>query len=149
MAVTALLRLGKLTDRGDLVAKAERTLQSFAGLMGQHSRATGQMLLALDFMLNRPCEIVVIPDDAAASTEEATAAIRLIRGRFLPNKVVTARIPNLQRSATKGAEPDRVVPLLAGKQSIDRKVSVYICENYSCRAPVVGLDALTEALRQR
>jgi uncharacterized protein YyaL (SSP411 family) len=150
LAVTSLLRLGKLTGRNDLLDKAERTLGSFATLMDQHSRATGQMLVALDFMLNRPCEIVVIPGDSTADLQDADAAIRSIRTCFLPNKVVAA--PPFDRKDLPAATQTplhQLVPLLADKKSIDGKLTVYFCENFSCQAPAVGREAVIESLRQR
>ncbi len=156
-AVGALLRLGKLTGRTDLVAKAERTLQSFAGVMAQQSRATGQMLLTLDSLMNHPVEFVIVAGDAPDSATETANALRMVRRQLIPNKVVAAPFSGMYDPAggpSGNAITDQipvagecVVPLLADRKAIDGKITVYVCENYSCQAPVVGLDALAEALR--
>ena len=79
MAVTALLRLAKLTGRADLRDKAEATLRLFAGLMEEHPTATGQMLIALDFDLGPVEEYAVVGDpsargDAAGAAGDSAAA---------------------------------------------------------------------------
>ncbi len=50
-AVTAMLRLARLTGRTDFLKKAETTLQLFHGLMAKHPMSAGQLLIALDFWL--------------------------------------------------------------------------------------------------
>ncbi len=68
MAVTALLRLVKLTGRMDLQEKAETTLRLYRGLLAAHPLAAGQMLLALDFHLGPVQEIAVVGDPASEDT---------------------------------------------------------------------------------
>src|SRR5262249_7902318 len=46
MAVTALLRLAKLTGRDDLRERAEKTLRLFSGVLTGTPRVAGQMLIA-------------------------------------------------------------------------------------------------------
>ncbi len=60
VAVMALLRLGKLTGRGDFLEKASATLQLFGGLMSQSPMAAAQMLLCLDFVQGPVQEFAVI-----------------------------------------------------------------------------------------
>ena len=43
------------------------------------------------------------------------------------------------------AETDKLVPLLAGKAALDG-VTTYVCENFTCQAPLVGAAALEAAL---
>src|SRR5262249_37819070 len=88
MAVTALLRLGKLTGRADLLEKAETTLRLFAGLMTTTPLAAGQMLVALDFYLGPVEEFAIVGDPACEQTQRA---LRAVRTAFRPNKVVALR----------------------------------------------------------
>ena len=60
VAVTALLRLVKLTGRADLLDKAEATLKLYAGLMQTRPFTSAQMLIALDYYLGPLQEITVI-----------------------------------------------------------------------------------------
>jgi uncharacterized protein YyaL (SSP411 family) len=136
LAVHALLRLGSLTGRTDLMSKAERTVQSFSGVMGQSPRAAGQMLIAVDFMRNRPVQVVISP---ASADSETCEMLRAIRRSFMPSKVVA-------RGAAE-AEVTRVLPLAVDKPSLEGRTTVYICENYACQAPVTGVNALQGALQ--
>src|SRR5262249_51941288 len=64
MAVTALLRLAKLTSRRDLAEKAETTLRFHGGLLEMSPISVGQMLLALDFYLGPVQEFAVVGGDS-------------------------------------------------------------------------------------
>ncbi len=136
MAVTALLRLVKLTGRVDLQEKAEATLKLYAGLLTEHPMAAGQMLIALDFYLGPVQEFAIVGDPTADDTQRV---LRVIRRGFRPNAVVA-----LQSPAT-GAQAEEMIPLLAGKKA-GGPVTTYICENFACQAPVVGAEALEVAL---
>jgi uncharacterized protein YyaL (SSP411 family) len=137
MAVTALLRLAKLTGRADLRDKAERTLRLFRGLMEASPMAAAQMLIAYDFDLGPVKEFAVVGDPAADQTRQV---LRMIRSGFRPHKVLALTSP-----ADAGA--DAVVPLLAGKTAAGG-VTTYICENFTCAAPLVGAAAVEAALRE-
>jgi uncharacterized protein YyaL (SSP411 family) len=138
MAVLALLRLAKLTGRQELFVKAEATLQLFQGLMAASPLAAGQMLVALDYYLGPVQEFAVVGD---FSDEDTRQTLRLIRGRFQPNRVVAAK------SAGKdGTRPD-LLPLLADKTARGA-VTTYICENFACQAPLIGVEPLAAAFKK-
>jgi hypothetical protein len=127
VAVTVLLRLAKLLDRRDYFAKAEATLRGYRQLMAEHPAASGQMLAALDFYLGPMQEIAVVGDDTAE-------ALEAIHRSFGPNRVIA------------GGDSD--IPLLKDRPAADG-VAVYVCENYACRAPLVGIDAVRRAFGER
>ena len=85
MAVTALLRLAKLTGRQDFWQKAEQTLRLFQAVMAGNPMAGGQLLIALDFYLGPVQEVAVVGDPAAADTQRV---LRAVRQKFTPNRVV-------------------------------------------------------------
>ncbi len=130
MAATGLLRLAALTGRDDLRTKAEATLTAFHGVIDDSPVAAGQMLLALDFLLGPVQEFAVIGNAADAETKQVLA---LIRKGFHPNKVLAFREPQ--------AKDD--VALLRGKAALGG-VTTYICRNFACQAPVVGVKALAQ-----
>jgi len=138
MAVTALLRLAKLTGRTDLHDKAEATLRLFRGLMADHPMAAAQMLIALDFHLGPVQEFVVVGDPAA---DETRRVLRAIRGGFHPQKVVAQKSPGFEALGI-----DNLLPLLHGKTALG-SVTTYLCDNSMCLPPLVGAEAVESSLR--
>jgi uncharacterized protein YyaL (SSP411 family) len=130
MAATGLLRLAALTGRGDLRDSAERTLTAFAGPMRDSPSGMGQMLAALDFYLGPANEVAVIGAVDSGAVQRVLAAIR---ERFLPTVVLAAHEPG-----TSDADAD-LIPLLHDRPARDA-VSTYLCENFTCQAPAVGID---------
>lgn len=132
VAVTVLLRLAKLLDRRDFAAKAEETLRGYRETMADHPAAAGQMLIALDFYLGPVQEIAVV---GRMSDSDTRFAIGVIRKAFRPNQVIAFHDPS------SGIAPD-FIPLLKEKSMVDGKVTVYVCENFACQAPLVGVEAV-------
>jgi uncharacterized protein len=137
MAATALLRLGALTGRDDLSAAGRSTLESVQLYLERAPTAMGQSLVALDFLLATPREFAAIsgPDSA-----ELTAVLETIATPFLPHKVVAPATPE-QAAALSPA-----LPLLADRPARDGRTTTYICEHFTCQAPVVGVEGVATAL---
>jgi uncharacterized protein YyaL (SSP411 family) len=138
MAVTALLRLAKLTGRGDFREKAEATLHLFSGLMASSPMAAAQMLLALDFYVGPVQEFAVV---GPTQSPETKRALRAIRSGFRPNKVTA-----FQATADGPRAQVESIPLLAGKTE-QGAVTTYICQDFTCQAPLVGAEAVEIALK--
>ena len=135
MAATALLRLSKLTGRTVDAAKAQETLKTYRTLMADTPMGAGQMLAALDFWLGPVDEIAVI---GAADSPAVQEVLALLRGQFRPNRVIAFHDP-----ATGPSE----VKLLEGKESLG-DVTVYVCRDFACRAPLIGVDAVRRDLSE-
>jgi uncharacterized protein YyaL (SSP411 family) len=143
MAAIALLRLARLTGRGDLAERAVRTIQLVRSGLEATPTAFGQMLVALDYHLGPVEEFAVVGDAAAKDTQEA---LRLVRQGFRPNKVVAfldSTLPTAERERLT-----RLIPLLAGKDSVGGEVTTYVCRDFACAAPLVGLEAMRAAGRK-
>ena len=137
MAVVALLRLAKLTGRTDLWDKAERTLKLYQGLMASHPQAAGQMLMALNFYLGPVQEIAIVRQPVSSDLPKV---LQIIRRQFQPNRVIA------MKTAGEDSKADAVIPLLAGKTAL-ATVTTYICENFTCQAPLIGVEAAEAALK--
>lgn len=138
MAVTALLRLVKLTGRSDLQDKAETTLRLYRGLLSSQPMAAGQMLLALDFHVGPVDEIAIVGDP---TSEETRRVLRAVRGRFQPNRVVAVKVAHDAAAA-------KLIPLLADKP-MQEGTTTYICRDFACQAPLVGAAAVEAALTSK
>ena len=107
--------------------------------MNESPTAFSSMLCALDFYLDSPAEIALVgkPDDA-----NIKEMLKVIHGRYLPNKVVALINP-----ADKSAETAYTrMPLLAGKTLMDGKPAAYVCRNFTCTAPVTNAVDLQKTL---
>jgi uncharacterized protein YyaL (SSP411 family) len=138
VAALALLRLSKLTDQRDLQDRAEKTLRHFKGLMERTPQAAAQMLIGMDFYLGPVLEFAVVGDDGSAELPEVLNAIR---SEFLPNKVVALKPSNEDQLRLEG-----LIPVLAGKKAL-APVTTYVCQNYTCRAPLLDVRAVELALK--
>jgi uncharacterized protein len=147
LAANALLRLGRLLGRNDYLDAAEQTLSASAPVMQRAPMAAGQMLLALDFYLGPASELVLVGDMSRDDTKQAIAAIHR---QYLPRTVFTARD---QRSKETGSAKSKYLnEIFAGKESSDGQPALYVCHNFACQAPAVGLQAIEsqlEKLRQK
>lgn len=137
MAAAALLRLGKLLGRSDFLDVAEDILQAAAPMMQQIPMAAGQMLLALDLRLGPLYEIVLVGPQASQIAHDA-------HRQFLPRRVIAAR----EESA---AQTGPLNDLFAGREA-DGDCTLYVCQDQTCREPVVGkvdIDAALEELAKQ
>jgi uncharacterized protein YyaL (SSP411 family) len=104
-----------------------------AGVMEQHPLAAGQLFVALDYWLGPGEEVVIV---GKFSDDDVRRAIRAARRPFAPLRVVAVGEP--------GDEAAKL-PLLADKTP-QGPVTTYICQNYACQAPLVGVGAAEQAL---
>ncbi len=137
MAATALLRLGVLTGRDELRASGRAALEAVKVVLENAPSAAGQSLIALDFELSPVRELGVI---AGADIQEFHHVLEAIYARFLPGVVLAPATE--QRAASLAA----LVPLLAERPARDERTTTYICENFTCQEPVVGVDGVTAEL---
>jgi uncharacterized protein YyaL (SSP411 family) len=137
MATTTLLRLARLTGRTDLQDRAEATLRLYGELMRSHPFAAGQMLLALDFHLGPVQEFAVVGDPRGDETRQV---LRAISTGFRPNKVVALR-------PVGGCVREDLLGLLEGRTAVGGRTTTYLCENFTCREPLIGAEAVEKALK--
>ena len=128
VAADVLLRLAAVTGRNDYREKAELIIHTAASLLRQYASGFGRMLAAVDFYAGPSKEIAIAgaPD----------AFLPLLRRGYFPRAVIAA-----------GAAADRIA-LLRDRPMIDGKPTVYVCENFMCKQPVLDLAALEEQLKE-
>ena len=137
LAATALVRLGALTGRADLTSAGKSALQAIQVVLEREPAACGQSLIALDFLLGKVTEFAVI---AGSEPAEQRAVLETIASAFRPHKVVAPATPEQASSLASR------LALLADRPVRDSRTTTYVCEHFTCRAPVVGLTGLKEAL---
>ncbi|MBU2609238.1 MAG: thioredoxin domain-containing protein, partial [Chloroflexi bacterium] len=136
-ATLALLKLARLTDNERFQQVATQALSSMRELMPHSPLGFGNWLCALDLYLSTPKEVAIIgPRDNPAAAE----LLHTLCATFLPNKVVAAYDPT---------DPTAIsdLALLSNRPMVNGMPTVYICQQYTCQAPVTDPTALTAQLQ--
>ena len=116
MLAFVLLRLARIWGDDELERLAVGALRLVRDLLPRAPSAFGWALCALDLHLAPPREIAVVgPVDSPVARAALTP--------FAPDAVVAVG-------------PADGVPLLEGKNLVDGRPAVYVCERFACRAPV-------------
>jgi uncharacterized protein YyaL (SSP411 family) len=116
IAVLNLLRLGEFTNIYSYKKRAEKALMSFSGTLNSNPVALSEMLLAIDFFLDSPKEIIVVTPEGEKG--KADPFLFEFRKQFLPNRIlaVISEGKDLQYHA-------KVIPLVKGKLAQEKKVT--------------------------
>ena len=126
VAVFNLLKLAILTGNPEYRSIAETNLETMHLPLTRYPNGFGYLLGAADFYLGPVKEIAVVGDP---QSDETRRLLEVVHRQFLPNKVVALLDPN-------DAEGARELPLLEGKTLVKGRPAAYVCENYTCKAPV-------------
>lgn len=137
VAALNLFRLGRLTGRSGLEEQAERILEAFSGQVSQAPMAYTHMLGALDFALGPGQEIVLCGGPGGPGYEDM---VRRIHQAFLPSRVLLGKGP-----ADEEKRLAELAPFTADLPACETP-TVYLCQNFSCQAPIQDLARLEEAL---
>jgi len=135
MATQLLLRLYHFTGDNRHRARADKVLRSYYDSMESQPFGFAHLLCALDAYVQGTKEIVIVGEPADAAVKQLIAEVDSI---YLPNKVVQIAAP-----ATPLAE---ISPLLQGKTQVDGRATAYVCQNFTCSAPVTSASELRDLL---
>ncbi|MDA7980733.1 MAG: thioredoxin domain-containing protein [Pirellulales bacterium] len=133
MLATALLRVGQMTGRTNLIAAAQDILSSFRDSLQRMPMATGQLLTALDWALGPTKEIVITAKDQPTVRRHLAD----LQTRFLPNCLIAAQ---WQRDSYHS---DGLSGLFSDKPPSEEP-TVYVCQNFACQTPVSGNDDISK-----
>ena len=139
VAARALAKLAAHLDKGDYRERAARALRAYGKLVERSPRSFATSLGVVDFLLQSPLEIVLAGTPGEASYE----ALRKALGeRYLPNAIFAHVDPS--RPSAEG----EALPLSQGKTTAFGKAALYVCQNFTCAAPIVDVADLERALTQ-
>jgi len=136
MATQLLLRLHHLTGNDDYRTNAEKVLRSYYDAMESQPFGFAHMLCAMDSLLKGFKDVVVVGNPGDAGVQEMIAAINSL---YLPNKVF--------QLATPDSPLAEISPLLEGKNQVDGRPTAYVCQNFTCSAPVTSASDLRDLLQ--
>jgi uncharacterized protein YyaL (SSP411 family) len=139
VAALNLLRLAQFRDDKELELRAKKTTDAFGPTLSHFASAMPQMLVALDFSLSKPRQIVI----AGKRDDPATKALLAeVHRHFRPNKILLL---------ADGAEGQKYLgeknEAIRAMSMVDGKAAAYVCENFVCKAPVTDVKALGALLR--
>ena len=126
-AAFGLLRLARLSGESRYEDQALGVLRLLSPMAARHPLAFGHLLRAADFALAAVREVAIVgPAPGAAEL------VRAVRSALRPHLVLA------------GGEGD--LPLLAGRGPVGGRAAAYVCEHFTCQAPVTSAAALSAAL---
>jgi uncharacterized protein len=138
VAALNLLRLAQFRNEKRWYERAEKTIDAFSSQIGHFASAMPQMLVALDLSLSKPWQIVIA---GKGDSKETRALLKEVHRHFLPNKILVLADGG-EGQKYLGEENEAIHAITV----IDGKPAAYVCENFTCKAPVTDPKALGELL---
>ena len=138
VAALNLLRLGQVTGNAALRDRAEKTFGSVASQLGRAPTSMPQMLVAYEFRLSKPRQIVLA---GKLDSPDTHAMLDEINSRYLPDKVLL-----LADGAEAQKRLSEHLPMLQSPTAIDGRTTAYLCENNACQLPTTDASKLARLL---
>ncbi|PYL73936.1 MAG: thioredoxin domain-containing protein, partial [Verrucomicrobia bacterium] len=140
VAAHNLLRLAQIRDKKQWEERAEKTISAFRTTLSRFPSAMPQILVALDFSSRKPRQIVIAGKKDAPETK---ALLSEVHRHFLPTTILLV---------ADGAEGQKYLgedlEAIHRMSMVDEKPAAYVCENFTCKAPVIDSDQLAKLLAQ-
>src|SRR5207248_481475 len=140
VAALNLLRLSQFRDDPAAAGaeRARKAIDAFTTTLSHFPSSMPLMLVALGYSLSKPRQIVIAGKKDAPETK---ALVQEVPRHFLPNTVL------FLADGAKGqqylGEKNEAIRAMS---PIDGKPAAYVCENFTCKAPVTDPKALAELL---
>jgi len=135
-----LLRLHEFTMKDSYRQRWEKTIGAFNEVLSRAPSALSEMLLAVDFYLDTPKEVVIVAPGSRANAEILLAQLR---STFLPNRILAVAGEGQDLNAQA-----KLVPLLENKVAQKGKPTAYVCERGVCELPTTAPDVFARQLRK-
>lgn len=130
------LRLARLTGHRDLEELAQKLFHAFSSSLSQVPMGHAALLAAWTYSRAKGKEVVLAGRDDTAGMLEMLEALR---GAFLP-------FTSVLRIGSEYPEMDEIAPFTRDYPKDVQTATAYICENFSCRAPLLDPALFREAL---
>ncbi|MFQ5928330.1 MAG: thioredoxin domain-containing protein [Acidobacteriota bacterium] len=141
IAILSLLRLSEIAGKERWRQMAEKSIRAFERRLAAAPQAMPQMMVAVNFYLDKPKQILIAGHRSASDTR---AILREVHKRFIPNKIIVL--------ADGGRAQERLaqsLEILNSLRRIDGKATAYICENYVCKLPTNDVSVVGRLLDGR
>lgn len=135
VAAVSLVRMAFLTGQMDFLDKAEDMLAAFYGDMDRYPSGGTHFLQSLLLRETPAKEVVVLGTD---DDQDRTKLLSKLQAEFSPNVfILTSDSP---------ASFSNIAPFAAKYKQIDSKITVYVCENFSCHKPTTDTDEALQTI---
>ena len=136
VAMLNLLRIARITMNNSFEEKADKINRAFSRQIGKYPAGFTQFLVGLDFAIGPSYEIILTGEK---NTKEAGLFLSIIEDRFIPNKIILF--------ISSAEDPiNKIIPYLINYEVQGEKITVYVCENYTCNLPVSDAGELKKAI---
>jgi uncharacterized protein YyaL (SSP411 family) len=135
-AALGLLRLAALSGERASETQAIGVLRLFARAAPRQPDAFAHLLRALDFHLTPTREVALVsPATDGGSAEQLSELAKVVRRDFRPHLVLAG-----------GREGTTTPALLQGRTPVEGRPTAYVCEHFTCQAPVTDPKLLHDLL---
>jgi uncharacterized protein YyaL (SSP411 family) len=141
VAALNLLRLSEMTDNKKFRAQAEEIFAAIGNRLQTAPSALPQMLVAINFLLDTPRQIIIAGTPGALDTQNM---VREVNSFFIPNRIILfADGGNDQNTLASNIEFIKSVHVL------NSKATAYICRDFACNLPTNSLEELESILKTK
>ena len=139
-AVAAMncIRLSRFTGNMKWDEIAHKTFLAFSDGINRVPSAHSFMLTSFMFGEESPKEIVVVSKE---KDSEAISMVRKIQSSYNPHSILILK--NMDDTKTL----DKVAPWTSMHDTIDDKITFYVCENFACKMPTTDIDTALKYLQ--
>ena len=134
IAARVLARLGRQLDKSELTERAAQAVRAYGKLVERSPRSFSTLLDVAELLLEPPVELVFAGQRGDAALE---ALKREVAKHFIPHRVIGHVDPG---------EPLSERPLTADKGQVEGRPALYVCQNFTCQAPVTEPAGVAAAL---
>ena len=128
LAATVLLKLAAFGESGEWRDIAEGMLAAVAALAVQYPTAFAQWLQAADFALGPVMEVAMVGNKFSG---ELVPFLDIYWANFRPRSVL---------SVNENPPPPGSPKLVLGKEQIDYRATVFVCQGMICKKPVTTIE---------
>lgn len=135
-----LARLSYITANSDFEQMASEIMKVIAHRVNQFPQSYTHLMVALDLLIGRHHEVVVVGDLKKRDTQ---CMIRAIMNRFFPHIVVLFRSHSRDESGIV-----RLAPYVQHHKALNNKATAYICIDTHCKAPTNNIQQMLSILAE-
>ncbi|MCY3955206.1 MAG: DUF255 domain-containing protein [Nitrospira sp.] len=134
VAAMALAQLSFHEDREDFRNAATHAVRAYGQQISRIPRGFAKTIMAAEFLLNGPLELAFV---GAPTDPGHGRLLDEVARHFVPYRIIA-------HGTTDDPEPGH--PLLKGKHLVEGQAALYVCRNYTCRAPLTDPKDVAQAL---